>query len=62
MPPITVTFADRLAWVFVQELSDHGLGDRVDDIGIGGLSVAWLSDRTCAPMLEVRGVHKNVIV
>ena len=62
VPPVAVALADRLTRVLIQELSDHGLGDRVDDIRIRGLSVAWLSDRTHTPVLKVRGVHENVIV
>lgn len=62
MPPLAVALADCLSGIFVQELSNHGLSDRVDDVRIGGLSAARLLDRTRTLMLKVRGVHENVII
>ena len=62
VPPLAVTLADRLARVLAQKLSDHGLSDRMDDIGIYSFFTTWLSDGARAPMLEVRGVQENVIV
>ena len=62
VPPLAVTLANRLARVLVQKLSDHGLSDRMDDVGIRSFFAAWLSDGACVPMLEVRGVQENVIV
>ena len=62
VPPLAVTLADRLVRVLVQKFSDHGLSDRMDDIGIRSFFTAWLPDGACAPMLEVRGIQENVIV
>lgn len=62
VPPIAVALANRLAGILIQELPNHGLGDRVDDIRIGSFSAVQRYDGTRALLLKVRGVHENVII
>lgn len=62
VPPIAVALANCLAGILIQELPNHGLGDRVDDIRIGSFSAVQWYDGTRALLLKVRGVHENVII
>ena len=43
VPPLAVALPNCLPGVLVQELADHGLGDGVDDAGVGGAASRFLT-------------------